>query len=94
MILSFLYLPFGWQPFAAAGFVVFWHTASASFIEPMLLGNAVGLSPLVILISLTFWGLCWGLVGMFLAIPLTVAIKIVLSNIDATKAIAASLGDD
>jgi AI-2 transport protein TqsA len=93
ILFAFLDLPFGPAPFAVAGMVVLWHSVSASFIEPPLLGNAVGLSPLVILLSLTFWGLCWGLVGMFLAVPLTVALKIVLSNIEATKALAAMLGD-
>jgi AI-2 transport protein TqsA len=70
------------------------HTASSTFVEPTLIGKAVGLSPLVILISLTLWGLCWGLVGMFVAVPLTVTLKIVLSNLEATKGMAQLLGDD
>lgn len=93
ILFAFLALQFGWKPFALAASVIFWHAMSASIIEPMLLGNAVGLSPLVILMSLTFWGLCWGLTGMFLAVPLTVALKIVLSNIEATKPLGALLGD-
>ena len=94
LIFSFLDLPMGWQPFVVAILLIGVHAASASFIEPTMIGNAVGLSPLVILISLTFWGLCWGLVGMFLAVPLTVTMKIILSNLEATKGMAQLLGDD
>ena len=94
IVFGFLDLPLGWQPLLMSLLLLSCHIGSASFVEPTLIGKAVGLSPLVILMSLTFWGLCWGLVGMFLAVPLTVAMKIVLANIEATKGIAALLGDD
>ena len=94
IIFGFLDLPLGWQPLVLALLLLSCHIASASFVEPTLIGKAVGLSPLIILMSLTFWGLCWGLVGMFLAVPLTVAAKIVLANIETTKGVAALLGDD
>jgi AI-2 transport protein TqsA len=94
ILFAFLDLPLGWQPFAVATFIIVWHTVESSLIEPSLLGNAVGLSPLVILVCLTFWGICWGILGMLLAVPLTVALKIVLSNIEATQPIAKLLGDD
>lgn len=93
LLFSFLDLPWGWQPFAVAILLIAIHASSAAFVEPMIIGKAVGLSPLVILISLTFWGLCWGIVGMFLAVPLTVTMKIILSNLQATKGIAQLLGD-
>lgn len=93
LIFSFLDLPMGWQPFAVAILLIGVHAASSAFVEPNIIGNAVGLSPLVILISLTFWGLCWGLVGMFLAVPLTVTLKIIFANLEATKGIAQLLGD-
>jgi AI-2 transport protein TqsA len=94
VIFTFLDLEPGWQPFAAAGLVLAIHLVMAYLVEPTMTGHAVGLSPLVILISLSFWGLCWGLVGMFLAVPLTVIIKIVLDNIPATVPIGKLLGDD
>jgi len=94
IIFGFLDLPLGWQPATLAILLVTCHGLSASFVEPTLIGNAVGLSPLVILVSLTFWGLCWGLVGMFLAVPLTVATKIILANLEPTRGIAGLLGDD
>ena len=53
-----------------------------NFIEPQLTGHAVGLNPLVVLVALAFWGLRWGLVGMVLAVPLTVMLKIVCEKIE------------
>jgi AI-2 transport protein TqsA len=94
VLFTFLDLDPGWQPFAAAGLVLAIHLAMAYVVEPTMTGKAVGLSPLVILISLSFWGLCWGFIGMLLAIPLTVIVKIVLDNIPYTAPLAKMLGDD
>jgi AI-2 transport protein TqsA len=89
---AFLQLPLGWQPVAVAVLVLGCHLASAMLIEPMLLGRAVGLSPLVILGSLAFWGLLWGIPGMFLAVPLTVVAVIVMGHFDSTRPLARLLG--
>lgn len=94
ILFGFFDLPPDWKPIAMAITIVSWHSISSALIEPHLLGKAVGLSPIVILISLTFWGLCWGLVGMFLAVPLTVTLKIIFENIETTKPIANLLGDE
>ncbi len=51
-----------------------------NIIEPKIMGNKLGLNPLVILISLLLWGYVWGITGMFLSVPLTAIIKILLSN--------------
>jgi AI-2 transport protein TqsA len=69
------------------------HMASAYLVEPSMTGKAVGLSPLVILASLAFWGQCWGLTGMLLAVPLTGVLKIVLENIQFTRPFARLLSD-
>lgn len=61
------------------------HVATASLVEPLLIGKAVGLSPLVILAALAVWGSLWGLPGMFLAVPLTAMVKLVLENIELTR---------
>ena len=52
-----------------------------SFIEPKLMGEGLGLSPLVVLFFLFFWGWLWGIPGMILAVPMAAIIKIVCSNI-------------
>ncbi len=89
---AFLQLPLGWQPVVLALLVLGCHLTSASVVEPTLLGKAVGLSPLVILGSLAFWGLLWGISGMFLAVPLTVVAVIVMGHFDTTRPLARLLG--
>jgi AI-2 transport protein TqsA len=59
-----------------------------SFLEPMLVGHQLGISTLVIILSLIFWGWMWGPVGMFLAVPLTMAVKIGLENTEEFRWIA------
>jgi len=73
------------RPIAVAVLLLGVQIASATLIEPLLIGHAVGLSPLLILAALAVWGTLWGLPGMFLAVPLTVVLKIVLHNIEATR---------
>ena len=51
-----------------------------SFVGPMLLGRRFGLSTLVVVLSIVFWGWLWGGVGMFLAVPLTMVLKVLLDN--------------
>ena len=57
------------------------HSASAYLFEPMLTGRASGLSPLVVLVALVFWGHAWGVIGVVLAVPLTSIIKIAMENV-------------
>jgi predicted PurR-regulated permease PerM len=52
-----------------------------NLIDPRVVGDSVNLSPLVVLFSLIFWGWLLGIVGMFLAVPLSVVLKIVFENI-------------
>ena len=63
-------------------------SAIFSLLKPMIIGNAVGVSPLVILGSLAFWGLVWGIPGMFLAVPLTVVAILVMDHFEQTRPVA------
>ncbi len=63
-----------------------------SFIEPKILGRELNLSPLVVVISVVVWAGLWGIVGGFLAVPLTAALQITLASSDATRPIAVMLG--
>lgn len=51
-----------------------------NIVEPKVMGDKLGLNPLVILLSLLLWGYIWGLVGMFLSVPITAVIKILISE--------------
>lgn len=51
-----------------------------NFMEPALLGRRFGLSTVVIVISVLFWGYVWGPVGMLLAVPLTMMVKVAMDN--------------
>ena len=51
-----------------------------NFVQPTMLGNRFGISPLVIILSVIFWGWLWGPLGMFLAVPLTMVLKVLLDN--------------
>ncbi len=66
---------------------------SWNFIEMKLMGDRLNLSPLVILISLIFWGTLWGPIGMLLCIPIMVMINIVLAHIEVTRPIAVFLSE-
>jgi predicted PurR-regulated permease PerM len=56
-----------------------------NLIEPNLMGHTLNLSPLVVVMSLILWGILWGVVGMFLCVPITVICVIVLSNFESTR---------
>ena len=62
-----------------------------NFLEPMLMGRRFGLSTLVVIISVLFWGFIWGPVGMFLAVPLTMVLKVMLDNSDELRWIAVAI---
>ena len=56
-------------------------------IEPKLMGDGLKLHPVTILLSLAFWGLLWGPIGMILAVPITATIRIVIVQFHTTKPI-------
>lgn len=73
---------------SAIGVTMSVQVISGNVIEPKLMGDSSDLHPVVILLALMFWGMMWGITGMFLATPVTAAIKIVLDGNPATKPIA------
>lgn len=62
-----------------------------SYLEPKILGRELDLSPLVIIISVVLWAGLWGIIGTFLAVPLTATIQIVLASNENTRPVAVLL---
>ncbi|WP_455381550.1 AI-2E family transporter [Salinispira pacifica] len=82
-----------WNPvIACAGAVVFVQVAFGSILEPMLLGDNLNLSPVVVLFSLLVWSWIWGPIGMLIAVPLAVAIKITFASIPALRFVSVLMG--
>jgi len=62
-------------------------------LEPKLMGNSLNISALVTILSLSFWGAVWGIIGMFLSVPITVILVIVWAQFPSTRPIAIMLSD-
>lgn len=63
-----------------------------NFLEPKIMGRSMELHPAFVLMSLVLWGMLWGVVGMFVAVPLTATFKIVLERMEHTRPIADLIG--
>jgi AI-2 transport protein TqsA len=61
------------------------HFVLMNIAATLILGQSLNLSPFAIILALTFWGLVWGIAGLFLAVPLTAAIAIICAHIDELR---------
>jgi AI-2 transport protein TqsA len=84
-----------WWPFieVTSGIVAIQFVVG-NFLEPRLLGKSLNLSTLVILFALALWGYIWGILGMFLSVPITVMMMIIFAHFDATRPLAVLLSQD
>jgi AI-2 transport protein TqsA len=87
------FVQFGWERSLVVliGYLVI-NTVLGNIIEPRVMGRRLGLSSLVVFLSLVFWGWVWGPLGMFLSVPLTMLVKILLENSEDLRWIAVLLG--
>ncbi len=92
-LLALVQLGTGSAILTVVGFLVI-NNIVGNIVEPRLMGRGLGLSPLVVFISLVFWGWILGPVGMVLSVPLTSLVKIGLECSGETQGLAIMLGSD
>ncbi len=91
MLLALVQLGVGGMLWTGLGYLLI-NLAVGNIIEPRLMGKGLGLSTLVVFLSLIVWGSILGTVGMLLSVPLTMALKIILSKRENTQWLAFLLG--
>lgn len=65
-----------------------------NFVEPMMMGSRFGISTLMVILSVMFWGWLWGPVGMLLAVPLTMLIKVAMLNSEDFRWLAVAMSKE
>jgi predicted PurR-regulated permease PerM len=91
ILLAFIEYGLGTSALTAFGYVVI-NVGVSNGIEPRYLGNGLGLSPLVVIVSVLFWGWVLGPMGMLLSVPLTMSLKIALESDEGTRWLAVLMG--
>jgi predicted PurR-regulated permease PerM len=93
ILLALIQLGSGTALMAGLGYLVV-NIVIGSIIEPRIMGRGLGLSTLVVFLSLVFWGWVLGPVGMLLSVPLTMTLKIALDSREDTQWIGVLLGSE
>jgi AI-2 transport protein TqsA len=88
---TLLQFGFGTALFVGIGYMLI-NAAIAALVEPRVFGQALGLSPLVVFVSMVCWGWLWGPVGAVVAVPLTVIVKISLAYMEGYEWLSRMLG--
>jgi predicted PurR-regulated permease PerM len=73
------------EAFFVPGVVLIINIIEGEFISHQVIGKRLALSPVVVFISIVFWGWLWGIAGALMAIPIIAAINVVCQKIDAFK---------
>ena len=78
----------GTQAVLAMVLPTFAHMVIGHILEPKIFGDSLDLHPVVVLLTLILWGVIWGLMGMFLATPITAVLKILFEKFESTRPLA------
>ena len=93
VLLGYIQFGIGRALIVAAGYAVV-NVVFGNWVEPKLMGRKLGLSTLVVFLSLVFWGWVWGPAGMLLSVPMTMVVKIALESHPSTKWISILLDSE
>jgi AI-2 transport protein TqsA len=91
ILLAFIEFGLGTGVLTAVAYVVI-NVGVSNGIEPRYFGHGLGLSPLVVIVSVLFWGWVLGPMGMLLSVPLTMTLKIALESDEGTRWLAVLMG--
>ncbi len=94
IIYSLVTAPTLQQPILTAIGLIGMQILFGNIIEPKLTGKTLNLSTLAILINLVFWGMIWGVAGMFFSVPMLVALYVTCAQFDSTRWVAVLLSAD
>jgi len=91
LAVTLLQYGFGTSLVVGMGYMLI-NTAIGALVEPRVFGQALGLSPLVVFVSMVCWGWLWGPIGAVLSVPLTVVVKIALAYVEGYEWLSRMLG--
>ena len=74
-----------WMSVLPAAIYLVLHTLEGQIITPIILGKRMALSPLVLILALMLFGWLWGIIGLLLAVPLLVCVKLVLARVEGME---------
>ncbi len=83
-----------WTALALAGLLILNRLVWIDYVEIRLSGRSLNLDPILLLVALAYWGWFWGAVGLVLAAPMLMALKIALSKIERTRHWALLISDE
>jgi predicted PurR-regulated permease PerM len=92
--LAFAVFPNWYSALAVLGLFIFSDQLIGGFIEPIVVGHRVGVSPIALLLSAIFWGWLWGPVGLLLATPITVCLTVGGEFIPALRIFSIMFGSE
>ena len=93
VVIAFLQFDNLWIPLVILLLLILVQVTIGNVVEPKVMGERLGLSPLVVVLSLIFWGWLWGPVGMILAVPIVSGLRIICENIETLRPVSRFLAE-